>query len=91
MQYIEEDILLINDAITYLKEGEVLLSIDNNSSLFKYKNNKVLIVNKNYKSYITLEDFINLYKEVKFIIYNPKDNELIDESKDKEYYSWTHK
>ena len=46
MQYIEEDILLINDAITYLKEGEVLLSIDNNSSLFKYKNNKVLIVNK---------------------------------------------
>ena len=24
-------------------------------------NNKVLIVNKNYKSYISLEDFINLY------------------------------
>ena len=91
MDYIEEDIFLINEAISYLKEGEILLSIDNNSSLFKYKNNKVLIVNKNYKSYITLNEFLELYKDVKFIIYNPKDNELVDEFKDKEYYSWNHK
>lgn len=91
MEYIEEDILLINEALIYLKEGEVLVSIDSNSSLFKYKNNKVLIINKNYKSYITLDEFIELYKDVKFIIYNPKDSEIVDEAKDKEYYSWSHK
>ena len=91
MQYIEEDILLINEAFNYLMEGEILVSIDSNSSLFKLKDNKVLIVNKNYKSYITKEEFLLLYKEVKFIIYNPKDSDLVDEIKDKEYYSWTHK
>ena len=91
MEYIEEDILLINEALIYLKEGEVLVSIDSNSSLFKYKNNKVLIINKNYKSYITLDEFIELYKDVKFLIYNPKDSEIVDEAKDKEYYSWSHK
>jgi hypothetical protein len=91
MQYIEEDILLINEAFNYLVEGEILVSIDSNSSLFKLKDNKVLIVNKNYKSYITKEEFVSLYKEVKFIIYNPKDSDLVDEIKDKEYYSWTHK
>ena len=91
MQYIEEDILLINEAFNYLIEGEILVSIDSNSSLFKLKDNKVLIVNKNYKSYITKEEFLLLYKEVKFIIYNPKDSDLVDEIKDKEYYSWTHK
>ena len=71
MQYIEEDILLINEAFNYLIEGEILVSIDSNSSLFKLKDNKVLIVNKNYKSYIIKEEFLLLYKEVKFIIYNP--------------------
>ena len=91
MQYIEEDILLINEAFNYLIEGEILVSIDSNSSLFKLKDNKVLIVNKNYKSYITKEEFLLLYREVKFIIYNPKDSDLVDEIKDKEYYSWTHK
>lgn len=91
MNYIEEDIILINEAIVYLKEGEVLLSIDSNSSFFKYKDNKVLIVNKNYKSYIQLNEFIELYKDSKFIIYNQKDSDLVDENKDKEYYSWSHK
>ena len=91
MNYNNEDIILINEAYTYLKEGEILLSIDNNSSFFKYKNYKVMIVNKNYKSYITIEEFIELYKDVKFIIYSPKDTDLVDEGKDKEYYSWNHK
>ena len=50
-----------------------------------------MIVNKNYKSYITIEEFIELYKDVKFIIYSPKDTDLVDEGKDKEYYSWNHK
>lgn len=91
MDYIEEDIILINEAIVYLKEGEVILSIDNNSSFFKLKDKKVLIVNKNFKSYISLEEFYELYKDSKFIIYNNKEVELVDEGKDKEYYSWSHK
>jgi len=91
MEYIEEDVLLINEAYTYLKEGEILLSIDSNSSLFKYEKSRVIILNKNYKSSLTLEEFLELYKDIKFIIYNPKDSDLIDEGKDKEYYSWSHK
>jgi hypothetical protein len=39
----------------------------------------------------TAKEFIELYKDVKFIIYNPKDSEIVDEAKDKEYYSWSHK
>ena len=76
MQYIEEDILLINEAFNYLMEGEILVSIDSNSSLFKLKDNKVLIVNKNYKSYIIKEEFLLLYKEVKFIIYKIEFNSI---------------
>lgn len=91
MNYCEEDIFLVNEACNYLKEGEIVLSVDNHSSLFRYKYNKVLIINKNYKSYITLEEFLELYKEAKFILYNPKETDLVDEAKDKEYYSWNHK
>ncbi len=87
----EEEILLINEALICLKDGEVLLSYENNSSFFKLKDNNILIVNKNYKSYLPLKEFIELYKDCKFIIYNPKNSDLVDENKDKEYYSWNHK
>ena len=72
---------ITNIKVGYLECNCYILELDN----------KVLIVNKNYKSYITKEEFLLLYKEVKFIIYNPKDSDLVDEIKDKEYYSWTHK
>ena len=91
MEYIEEDIILINEAVNNLVNGEIILSIDSNSSFFKYKDNKVLIVNKNYKSYITIKEFVELYKDTKFIIYDHKENDIVDENKDKEYYSWNHK
>ena len=45
MDYTNEDIILINEAILYLKEGEILLSIDSNSSFFKLKDNNVVIIN----------------------------------------------
>lgn len=91
MDYTNEDIILINEAILYLKEGEILLSIESNSSFFKLKDNNIVIINKNYKSVINFNEFIELYKDSKFIIYNPKENDLVDENKDKEYYSWNHK
>lgn len=88
---LEKEIYLIADACRLLNEKEILQCLDNNPSLFRLRQGKVQIVNKNFTSYISIEEFKTLYSEFKFIIYEANDDQTIDDNKDKEYYSWTHK
>ena len=48
------------------------------------KNKKIRIKSQNSNYFLELEDFIKLYKNVVFYIYN--NDTLIDENKDEEYY-----
>ena len=81
----------INKALSYIENKKVLVSIiDNNKTYFMKKNNKLFVLNGNSSFFLNIEQFLDLYKNVKFYVY--EDNEsTVDYQKDEEYYSWKHK
>ena len=77
----------IDIAISYLKNLRVLYS---NKSYFVLKKQKVLIIGVNSKYSLSFDEFKELYKDSKFVVYEEKD-ENFDFSRDDEYYGWKHK
>ena len=77
----------IDNAIALLKNQKILYS---NKTYFVMKKQKVLIIGLNSKYSLTFEEFKDLYKENKFIVYEEND-ENFDFSRDDEYYGWKHK
>ena len=77
----------INLAIKLLKKDIILYSIiDKKETFFKYENNNIMIKNSNSIYYLIEYDFLQLFKNIVFSIYE-NDEELIDEERDREYYS----
>ena len=77
----------IENAIVLLKNQKILYS---NKTYFVMKKQKVLIIGLNSKYSLSFEEFKDLYKENKFIVYEEND-ENFDFSRDDEYYGWKHK
>lgn len=77
----------IDNAIVLLKNLKVLYS---SKTYFVMKKQKVLIVGLNSKYFLSFEQFKELYKDNKFIVYEEND-ENFDFSRDDEYYGWKHK
>lgn len=77
----------IDNAILLLKNLKVLYS---SKTYFVMKKQKVLIVGLNSKYFLSFEQFKELYKDNKFIVYEEND-ENFDFSRDDEYYGWKHK
>lgn len=77
----------IDTAIVLLKNLKVLYS---SKTYFVMKKQKVLIVGLNSKYFLSFEQFKELYKDNKFIVYEEND-ENFDFSRDDEYYGWKHK
>ena len=77
----------IDNAILLLKNLKVLYS---SKTYFAMKKQKVLIVGLNSKYFLSFEQFKELYKDNKFIVYEEND-ENFDFSRDDEYYGWKHK
>lgn len=82
------EIFDIDKACVYLKEG--LVVIDTLASYFKELNGKIIVKGENSSFILSYKEFINLYKDSKFILLEDSD-ELIDTKKDEEYYSFKHK
>lgn len=82
------DILDIANAIIVLKEG--LVVIDFSFNRYKLDNDMIIIKGENSRYKLSMKDFIELYKEKKFIILDDESCE-IDFIKDEEYYSFKHK
>ena len=77
----------INLAIKLLKKDIILYSIiDKKETFFKYENNNIMIKNSNSIYYLSEYDFLKLFKNIVFSICE-NDEELIDEERDREYYS----
>ena len=77
----------IENAIVLLKNQKILYS---SKTYFVMKKQKVLIMGLKSKYSLTFEEFKDLYKESKFIVYEEND-ENFDFSRDDEYYGWKHK
>lgn len=84
----KSDILDITGAILAMKDGLVVSDFSYNK--YKLNNNIVVVKSENSRCKLTLKDFIELYKEKKFIILDDESCE-IDAIKDEEYYSFKHK
>lgn len=84
----DNNLLDINDAYISLKEGLVLL--DKVNAYFKLINDRVYIKSENVSYNLEIKEFLEIYKNSKFIIFDDT-GEIIDSKKDEEYYSFKHK
>lgn len=82
-----EKIKDINEALEYLKQGDIITCQGND--LFILKANKVacFVDGSNYS--LNIPDFIDLYKNNTFYLY--EESVEIDLDKDEDYYRYYHK
>lgn len=80
-----EDVYIV---IKLLKEKKILFLT--NKTFFIMKNNKIRVFNTNVSYALKIDEFIDLYKNQKFYVYEEND-ETYDFLRDDEYYSWKHK
>lgn len=74
----------INEAIEYLKQGDIVSS--NGKDQFVIKNKKVFRYDNGTSFSLSLNDFYELYKNNNFYLY--EDSVYIDEEKDEAYYRY---
>lgn len=88
-----EQVYRVNEAVELLKDNIIFYSIDNKGRKVIYvMNNKKIIVQSNaYKLSLDKDEFISLYKNEEFFLFEGENEVFVDEEKDKEYYSWEHK
>lgn len=84
----EKKIYTVNEAYVILKNGLVVVDLHN--TRFKFVKENIIIKNDNARYVLTDDEFLNLYKDSKFVILEDNDA-IIDSKKDEEYYSFKHK
>ncbi len=80
------EVLDIKEALTYLKQGFVLIIIDN-KAIVRYRNEKYHVRHDQWHTPLSEENFVSLFWESQFVLYETKD-EAISSEKDQEYYQW---
>ena len=82
-----EQIETIQTALPLLKQGFVLLIIENKVLVHK-KGDVYFLYHEKWHSSIAEADFIETFMDNSFIIYQDKDQERVSKEKDDEYYQW---
>ena len=77
----------INEAISYLKQGDILT--ENGKNNFVFKNNRIYNYNEGTRYSLELEDFVKLFNKNTFYLY--EESAEIDENKDEDYYRYYRK
>ena len=81
------EILDVNEALMCLKEKII---VKDNKSIFKYKRKRIYVYSSNTSYSLSYKDFLELYKESKFVVVDDN-NVNVDIEKDREYYAFKHK
>ena len=77
----------INEAISFLKQGDILT--ENGKNNFVFKNNRIYNYNEGTRYSLELEDFVKLFNKNTFYLY--EESAEIDENKDEDYYRYYRK
>lgn len=77
----------INEAISYLKQGDILT--ENGKNNFVFKNNRIYNYDEGTRYSLELEDFVKLFNKNTFYLY--EESAEIDENKDEDYYRYYRK
>lgn len=88
-----EQVYRVNEAVELLKDNIIFYSIDNKGRkvIYVMKNKKIIVQSNAYKLSLDKDEFISLYKNEEFYLFEGENEVFVDEEKDKEYYSWEHK
>lgn len=78
----------IDDALIYMKQGEIVKTINQPYFYFILLESKIIVTNENSRSHINVETFKALYEFEKFALHKTEKEEEISLEKDQEYYSW---
>ncbi|MDD6250521.1 MAG: hypothetical protein PUA88_05765 [Bacillales bacterium] len=89
----QEQVYKITDVVELMKDNIIFYSIDNRGRkvIYVLKNKKIIVQSNAYKLSLDKDEFISLYKNEEFYLFDEENEAFVDEEKDKEYYSWEHK
>ncbi|MBB5183493.1 hypothetical protein [Catenisphaera adipataccumulans] len=76
----------VSEILPYLDEGETAVETENRMIVRKVKD-KISLYQDHWHTKIPAEDFLTLYAQSSFILYDAEDTG-ISEEKDEEYYAW---
>ena len=81
---------LVYEALDFLKQGMVLIEEKKRTIVFM-KDDKIHLKSANWNSKISQDDFLSLFDNSVFYVYEQKKDAEISEEKDVEYYAWREK
>ena len=89
----QEQVYKINEVVELMKDNIIFYSIDNKGRkvIYVMRNKKIIVQSNAYKLSLDKDEFISLYKNEEFYLFDEENEAFVDEEKDKEYYSWEHK
>lgn len=89
----QEQVYKINEVVELMKDNIIFYSIDNKGRkvIYVLKNKKIIVQSNAYKLSLDKDEFLSLYKNEEFYLFDEENEAFVDEEKDKEYYSWEHK
>ena len=74
----------INEALSYLREGELVTG--NGKDIFVFKNDRIYRYDEGTRYSLNVNDFLELYSKNTFYLY--EESVEIDETKDEAYYRY---
>ena len=89
----QEQVYKITEVVELMKDNIIFYSIDSKGRkvIYVMRNKKIIIQSNAYKLSLDKDEFISLYKNEEFYLFDEENEAFVDEEKDKEYYSWEHK
>lgn len=79
----------ISEALLFLKEGEILCTVEKkNRTFFAQKKDRILCQTPLSSFTLSLREFKELYGDTRFLLYRFDVSSSIDPLKDEEYYRW---
>lgn len=76
----------------FLKQGEIVCISNPRLTYFGLKNSSIQAKNNQSRYFLDWVEFEEIFGKEEFYLYEKKKEEaIVDDAKDEEYYSWQHK
>lgn len=80
----------VYEALELLKQGIILIEEKKRTIIF-IRDGRINLKNMQWNSKLGEDDFISLFDQSVFYVYEPKNSSEISDEKDAEYYAWRNK
>ena len=82
----QEQVYKITEVVELMKDNIIFYSIDNKGRkvIYVMRNKKIIVQSNAYKLSLDKDEFISLYKNEEFYLFDEENEAFVDEEKDKE-------